>query len=98
MRIEVRFKLFACIVLGLLVSTATSHGQPPKTASADKPKTSTRPEFPPISELTKGYTKVVHYEDGVAKRSLYTIWRRDKDGQMLAELHALMRRTSTTLP
>lgn len=43
-----------------------------------------KPDFPPIEEVTKGYEKVVSTADG--KQSFYTIWIREKDGQMLAEL------------
>jgi len=48
------------------------------TAAGDK-----KPEYPPFSEVSEGYQKVVSTTDG---RSLYNVWRRDKDGQMLAEL------------
>lgn len=41
-------------------------------------------EMPPFDEVTKDYTKVVSTADGQA--SLYTIYTRDKDAQMLAEL------------
>ena len=41
-------------------------------------------EFPPIDKVTSGYTKVVSTTDG--RPSFYTLWRKDKDGQMLAEL------------
>jgi hypothetical protein len=44
------------------------------------------PEFPPFEEVVKGFEKVVSTADG--KRSLYTIYKRDKDAQMLAELPA----------
>ena len=43
-----------------------------------------KPEFPPFDQVTKGYTKVVSTMEG--QNSLFTIWKRDKDGQMLAEL------------
>jgi uncharacterized protein DUF4953/uncharacterized protein DUF5117 len=52
--------------------------EPPKPASAAKP------DFPPFAEVTKDFVKVVSTMDG--KRSLYTIWIRKKDNQMLAEL------------
>ena len=42
------------------------------------------PEFPPFAEVSKGFEKVVSTADGQA--SLYTVWVREKDGQMLAEL------------
>jgi len=42
------------------------------------------PEFPPLEQVLKGYEKVVSTADGA--RSLYTIWTRAKDSQMLATL------------
>ncbi len=41
-------------------------------------------ELPKFEEVSKGFRKVISTADGAA--SLYTIWVRDKDGQMLAEL------------
>lgn len=41
-------------------------------------------EFPPFKEVVKDYEKVVSTADD--KPPLYTIWVREKDGQMLAEL------------
>ena len=41
-------------------------------------------DFPPLEKVTEGYEKVVSTTDG--QPSLYTIWVRRKDGQMLAEL------------
>jgi len=43
-----------------------------------------QPDFPPFAEVSKDYTKVVSTADGAA--SLYTLYVREKDGQMLAEL------------
>lgn len=40
-------------------------------------------DFPPFDEVTKDYTKVVSTADGA--NSLYTLYRRDKDSQLLAE-------------
>jgi hypothetical protein len=41
-------------------------------------------DFPSLEKVTEGYEKVVSTADGQA--SLYTLWVRRKDGQMLAEL------------
>jgi hypothetical protein len=41
-------------------------------------------EFKPWAEVAKDYTQVVSTVDG--QPSLYGVWKRDKDGQMLAEL------------
>src|SRR4051812_25727026 len=42
------------------------------------------PEFPPFADVSKGFEKVVSTADG--QSSLYTVWKREKDGQLLAEL------------
>ncbi len=41
-------------------------------------------ELPKFDDVAKDYEKVVSTADG--KESLYTVWKRDKDAQMLAEL------------
>ena len=43
-----------------------------------------KPDFPKFEDVAKNYKKVVSTADGAP--SLYTIWTRTKDGQMLAEL------------
>lgn len=40
--------------------------------------------FPPFEQVSNGYTKVVSTTDGAAP--MYTLWVRDRDGQILAEL------------
>jgi hypothetical protein len=40
-------------------------------------------EFPPFDTVSEGYERVVSTADG--RRSMYTIYRRDKDAQLLAE-------------
>ncbi|MHC4226249.1 MAG: zinc-dependent metalloprotease [Planctomycetota bacterium] len=50
--------------------------------AAAPPKPKPRPEFPPANEVLKDYTKVISTADG--QRSLFTIWIREKDGQMMA--------------
>jgi len=54
----------------------------PHAADKDKDK----PDFPSFDEASKGYEKVVSTADG--KPSLYTIWVRKKDQEVLAELPA----------
>ena len=65
-----RLVLFA---LSLLVVSATANGQ-------DKPK----PDFPPHATILKGYTPVAPAR--VGEKGLFTLWKQDKKGQMLAEL------------
>jgi len=55
-----------------------------KPVSAKPPAAKPKPEFPPLNEVLKDYKKVVSTADG--QRSLYEIWTREKDGQMLAAL------------
>lgn len=64
-------------------------GMPPEAAAAmaaaqaggkDKEKDK---DFPDYAEVIKDYEKVISTADG---QSMYTIWRRNKDNQMLAEL------------
>ncbi len=43
-----------------------------------------KPDFPKFEEVAKDYEKVVSTADGA--QSFYTVWTREKDGQMLAEL------------
>lgn len=42
------------------------------------------PDFPPFAEVSKDFQKVVSTADGSA--SLYTLWRREKDQRLIAEL------------
>ena len=43
----------------------------------------TKSDFPPFEDVVKDYTKVVSSLD---EKTMYTLYRRDKDGQVLAEL------------
>jgi hypothetical protein len=42
------------------------------------------PELPPFAKVSEGYTQVVSTTDG--ERPMYTLWVRERDAQMLAEL------------
>ncbi len=59
---------------------AQEGGQGERPGGGERPK----PEFPPFSEVSKDYEKIVSTADN--SDGLYTIWRREKDGQLLAEL------------
>ncbi|MEO0763546.1 MAG: hypothetical protein AAFZ09_17360, partial [Pseudomonadota bacterium] len=63
------------------LAIAAAAGLAVATAGAQDKK----PDFPSFKEVAKDYEKVVSptTEDGP---SLYTVWVREKDGQMLAEL------------
>ncbi|MEE9295678.1 MAG: hypothetical protein V3W34_12045, partial [Phycisphaerae bacterium] len=73
-----------CFVAGPAMSQpqipANIKEQMEKAAAAQKkPK-----ELPKFEDIAKDYEKVISTADGQA--SLYTVWIRKKDGQMLAEL------------
>jgi hypothetical protein len=50
---------------------------------AEKPEEAEKPPFKPFAEVSKGYEKVVSTADG---KSYYSLWTKEKDGGMLAEL------------
>jgi len=64
-------RLLASICLAAFLANAVSAQTPPK------------PEFPPHADVLKGYDKVVTTASG---KSMYTLWRKTKTGDMLAEL------------
>ena len=66
----------------LTLGAPLAEAQTPKPPSA--PPAAPASNYKPLAEVTKGYTKVVSTL-GSAK-SFYTIWKRDKDNQLLAEL------------
>ncbi|MCH8830835.1 MAG: hypothetical protein IID45_14770, partial [Planctomycetes bacterium] len=75
-----------CVAAALAVffSPLPGNGQT-KTVPKTVPKTKTAAK-PAHAALLSGYEKVVSTADG--KKSLYTIWTRKKDNQMIAELPA----------
>ena len=73
--------LILAITITSLSSIVTGAEKPPaEKPAAAKPK----PEFPPLDQVLKDYKKVISTADG--EKSLYDIWTREKDGQMLAAL------------
>src|SRR5437867_519999 len=54
-----------------------------KMAQAKAEEEKEKPEFPKFEEVSKDYVKVISTPEG---KSLYTIYTREKDGQILAEL------------
>jgi len=73
------------IALGLAIgSLASGQGSAPdQVPPAPGEKAKDKPDFPPFDEVSKDYTKVVSTADGA--QGLFNIYRRDKDGQLLAE-------------
>jgi hypothetical protein len=63
------------------LATAQDGAAPPAGGPGPRPE---KPDFAPFAEVSKDYEKVVSTADGA--EALYTIWKRDKDGQLLAEL------------
>lgn len=75
----------ALLVVGLMLPSRAAEeaaAAPDKEAKA-KDKEADKPDFPPIEKVIDGYEKVISTADG---KSLYTVWKREKDGQMLAAL------------
>ena len=70
------------LIISILPVALASVAQGSSESSSSEEKI--RPEFPPLDEVTKGYEKVVSTADG--ERSFYTVWTREKDGQILAAL------------
>lgn len=72
---------------GLAVPSALAQpAKHPDHAQADDDDKPGKPEqeFRPFSEVAKDFVKVVSFAGD--EPSLYTIWKREKDGQLLAEL------------
>lgn len=51
---------------------------------ASLPAQEVNPEYPPLERVTEGYNKIVSTADG--RPSFYTLWKRDRDNQLLAEI------------
>lgn len=62
-----------------LASLAQEHAPPP--GAPGEPK---KDDFPPFKDVAKDYEKVVSVAGGA--ESLYGVWKREKDNQLLAEL------------
>ncbi len=92
-------RLLVCALAGALGATmswsalaqsdAAPHMSPEmlakmKAASGKNGGEEEKPEFPPFKKVAKDYKKVVSTADG--KESLYTVYTRAKDGQVLIEL------------
>lgn len=80
-RVAALLILMAIITVLLSMPIVTGQEKPP----AEKPQTEKpKPEFPPLDEVKKDYEQVISTAEG--EKSLYTVWIREKDGQVLAAL------------
>ena len=74
--------LLSVIVAAPVPAQTTTKSATKSAASKSAP----RPDFPPHTVVLKGYDKVVSSND--ASRTLFTIYRRNKDQQVYGELPA----------
>jgi hypothetical protein len=80
-RIVALLILAAVITILSSIPIVTGEEKPPTAKpETEKPK----PDFPPLEEVIKDYEKVISTADG--EKSFYTVWIREKDGQVLAAL------------
>jgi len=70
----------ALLVLVVVIVGLSPTAADAQTPAASKPK----PEYPPLATVTKDYK--LEQSTVVGQRGYYTIWTREKDGQMLAAL------------
>ena len=84
-RILVGLLSTALLVVGLMLPSraADAPGPQPDKEAKSKDKEAEKPDFPPLEKVLEGYNKVISTTDG---KSLYTVWTREKDQQMLAAL------------
>lgn len=68
----------------LTICAATCLGWGTMSLGQEGPMPPGASDYPPYQDVIKGYEKVVSSADG--KPGLYTLWVREKDNQMLAEL------------
>ncbi|MHC4711141.1 MAG: DUF5117 domain-containing protein, partial [Planctomycetota bacterium] len=74
--------------IGVVTSTASAQTEMPAEIAAKMKQAKAagqkdKPEFPKFEDVSKDYKKVISTADG---KSLYTLYTRKKDGQVLAEL------------
>ncbi len=72
------------LILSQWVVSAQQPATPAQAPPSGPPAAAPRPpDYPPFAEVTKDFEKVVSTMDG--RPSMYTLWQRKKDNQMLAE-------------
>ena len=80
-----RIRFMGVLAVTVLMSWIAAATQAQQTPPTKRPTPPPRPTFPSFTDVSRGYTKVT---PSGGTRSFYTLWRRDKDGQVLAELPA----------
>ena len=80
-----RIRFMGVLAVTVLMSWIAAATQAQQTPATKRPTPPPRPTFPSFTDISRGYTKVT---PSGGTRSFYTLWRRDKDGQVLAELPA----------
>ena len=80
-----RIRFMGVLAVTVLMSWIAAATQAQQTPPTKRPTPPPRPAFPSFTDVSRGFTKVT---PSGGKRSFYTLWRRDKDGQVLAELPA----------
>jgi len=76
--------LISAALCVLFVGPLCGAETPQRSPQTTSPAVAKKPDFPKFEEVAKDFEKVVSTMDG--KLSLYTVWVRKKDNQMLAEL------------
>ncbi len=71
------------IAMGILIPSLSSPGITMGQEKAAPKPPAKKPEFPPLEKVTEGYKKIAVPTE---QKSFYTLWYREKDQQMLAEL------------
>ncbi len=82
--------LIVSLVLAPVLASAPAaqekpEGKPEREPAKEPAREKDKPDFPSFEEVAKDFEKVVSTAEGT---SLYGLWQRKKDGQMLAELPA----------
>src|SRR6185436_8753567 len=73
------------LILSLFAVPVWSQEKPEERVEKGDKKEEKKPDFPSFEEVSKDFEKVVSTAEGT---TLYGLWERKKDGQMLAELPA----------
>ncbi|MBL8759457.1 MAG: zinc-dependent metalloprotease [Phycisphaerae bacterium] len=76
--------LVMALAAGGLAPVAFAQDGPPGARGGGGGGDEKKPDFPPFAEVSKDFTKVVSTADG--EGSLWTLYTRERDGAMLAEL------------